>query len=157
MSYHVETPVDAAAAGAPRNVWNAMWRGARNLCPACGVGAIFHKYLKVSDTCPACATALHHQRADDAPPYFTMLIVGHLVGGGVLALEKAYAPDTWVHIAIWFPLTIGLSLWLLPRIKGALIGLQWAHRMHGFGGAEDRPGDGLSGVAVDDAKTKRAV
>ena len=26
-----------------------------------------------------------------------------------------------------------LSLWLLPRVKGALIGYQWALKMHGFG------------------------
>ncbi len=152
MSYRVETPVDDAAAAAPRNVWNAMWRGLRNLCPACGRGATFSKYLKVSDACAACGTALHHQRADDAPPYFTMLIVGHVAGGGVLALEKSYAPDMWVHIAIWFPLTIGLSLWLLPRIKGALIGLQWALRMHGFGGAADSAED-----TIDGTKTKRTV
>ena len=152
MSYRVETPVDGAAAGAPRNVWNAMGRGLRNLCPACGQGAIFYKYLKVSDACPACGTALHHHRADDAPSYFTMLIVGHVAGAGVLALEKAYAPDAWVHIAIWFPLTIGLSLGLLPRIKGALICLQWALRMHGFGGSGDLPDDNIDGT-----KTKRNV
>ena len=51
-------------------------------------------------------------------------------------VEDYFHPDYWVHIAMWFPLTIGLSLWLLPRIKGALIGLQWALRMHGFGGPD---------------------
>ena len=29
--------------------------------------------------------------------------------------------------------TVALSLYLLPRLKGALVALQWAHRMHGFG------------------------
>jgi hypothetical protein len=38
---------------------------------------------------------------------------------------------------MWFPLIIGLSLWLLPRVKGALVGLQWALRMHGFGDRDD--------------------
>lgn len=85
---------------------------------------------------------MHHHRADDAPPYFTMLIVGHIVVGGVLALEQTYAPDSWVHGLIWLPLTLALSLWFLPRVKGAVVGLQWALRMHGFGGApenEERP------------------
>ena len=27
-----------------------------------------------------------------------------------------------------------LSLYLLPRLKGALVAVQWAKRMHGFGG-----------------------
>ena len=90
-------------------------------------------------TCDVCGTDLHHQRADDAPPYFTMLIVGHVVVGGILAAEVAYHPPTWVHLAIWLPLLVIMSLVLLPIVKGALVGLQWALRMHGFGGEEPRP------------------
>ena len=62
-----------------------------------------------------------------------MTITAHVVVGGVLVLEKLYAPPTWVQLAIWTPVLILLSLWLLPRIKGALIGYQWALKMHGFG------------------------
>ena len=120
-----------------RDVKEALLRGARQRCPACGEGKMFHAFLKVSDTCPSCGEELHHQRADDAPPYFTMVIVGHVVIAGILALEKAVAPESWVHLMLWLPLTVGLSLWLLPRVKGALVGLQWALRMHGFGGRTD--------------------
>lgn len=122
-----------------RDVKTAMLRGWRLKCPACGRGRLFRKYLKVADTCPACSEELHHQRADDAPPYFTMVIVGHVVVAGVLALEKAAAPPSWVHLSLWLPLTVILSLVLLPLIKGALVGLQWALRMHGFGGTQDAP------------------
>jgi uncharacterized protein (DUF983 family) len=93
---------------------------------------MFRRYLKVWDACPNCGEALHHHRADDAPPYFTILVVGHVVIGGVLALERAYAPPGWVHAALWLPLTLILTLVLLSRVKGALIGLQWALYMHGF-------------------------
>jgi uncharacterized protein (DUF983 family) len=116
-----------------RDAWLAVKRGARERCPSCGEGALYWKYLKVNDTCPKCGTELHHHRADDAPPYFVMTITAHVVVGGVLVLEKLYAPPTWVQLAIWTPVLILLSLWLLPRIKGALIGYQWALRMHGFG------------------------
>ena len=94
-------------------------------------------YLTVRDACPACGEALHHQRADDAPAYFTMFVVGHLVVGGVLSLEKAFAPPTWVQLSVWLPMTLVLSLALLPVIKGALVALQWALRMHGFGSGRD--------------------
>ena len=73
-----------------RDVWQAMARGFAQRCPKCGKGALFHSYLKVADTCPACGEELHHQRADDAPPYFTIMIVGHFVVGGVLSMEKAF-------------------------------------------------------------------
>jgi uncharacterized protein (DUF983 family) len=120
----------------PRSVRQAVLRGAAGKCPACGQGRLYHRYLKVSDACPACAEELHHQRADDAPPYFTILIAGHFIVAGVMMVEDYFHPAYWLHIAIWFPLTIGICLWMLPRVKGALIGLQWALRMHGFGGRD---------------------
>jgi uncharacterized protein (DUF983 family) len=65
-----------------------------------------------------------------------MMIVGHVLVGGALTLEQAAHPPLWVHMAIWIPATLILSLALLPQGKGAVIALQWAHRMHGFGGNE---------------------
>lgn len=122
-----------------RSVVQAMRRGLAMACPACGKGRQFKSYLKVVDQCDACGEELHHQRADDAPPYFTMVIVGHIIGASVLLVEDLYAPPVWVHTVLWGPLILGMSLWMLPRIKGALVGLQWAFRMHGFGGTADEP------------------
>ncbi len=121
----------------PRSLPDALKRGARMVCPACGKGRMFRAFLKVSDRCPSCGEELHHQRADDAPPYFTMVIVGHVVVGGVLALEQAVAPPQWLHFILWVPLTILLSLILLQPIKGMLVAAQWALRMHGFGKMPD--------------------
>ena len=127
----------------PRDWMRAMLRGFREQCPNCGKGHIFGKYLKVRDACPACGEALHHHRADDAPAYFTILIVGHFIVGGSLSLERGLAPPSWVHLVIWLPLTLVASLLLLPRVKGALVGLQWALYMHGFDPrhAPERPAD----------------
>ncbi len=126
----------SAAALPPRSVLAAMGRGARQRCPRCGEGALFRAYLKVNDTCPTCAEELHHQRADDAPPYLTIFFVGHAVVASMLTVDMLYAWPMWLHALVWLPLTIGLSLGLLPLFKGAFIGLQWALRMHGFGAAE---------------------
>lgn len=134
----------------PRPTQQAMLRGLALRCPACGDGHLFTSYLKVADTCPSCSEGLHHQRADDAPAYFTMFIVGHIVVAGVMYVEKAYAPELWVHALLWTPLILGLSLALLPRVKGAMIGLQWALRMHGFGGP-----DSADPAAIDIDPTHR--
>lgn len=112
--------------------WLALLRGFARRCPACGEGALFTGYLAVSDTCSACGLELHHQRADDAPPYFTIFIVGHIVVPLLLVVEKLWQPALWVHFVLWLPLTLILVLVLLPRVKGATIGLQWAFRMHDF-------------------------
>lgn len=107
-------------------------RGARSFCPSCGNGALFSRYLKVKDHCSSCGEALHHHRTDDAPPYFTILIAGHIIVPLLLAFETAFTPPLWVHAAIWLPLTTLVCLALLPPVKGAIVGLQWAHYMHGF-------------------------
>ncbi len=117
-----------------RDKWLAARRGFLGLCPNCGEGRIFGAFLKVNDSCPACGEALNHHRADDAPPYFTILIVGHVVGALMLMVEEYNdALPLWIHAIVWPLLVILLSLLLLPRIKGALISYQWALRMHGFG------------------------
>ena len=119
-----------------RPIWQAMRKGFAMRCPDCGHGRLFGRYTKVLPACPSCGLDYSHQRADDAPAYFTILIVGHLVVGSLVTVEKIAHPPVWLHMLIWIPLCIALSLVLLPRVKGALIGLQWANRMHGFGGPE---------------------
>lgn len=108
---------------------------------------MFRAYLKVADHCPACGEDLHHQRADDAPPYVTMFIVAHVIVTLILSADVLW-PDApaWLE-ATGFCLAAGvLSLVLLPRVKGALVGLQWALRMHGFGerAPSRRPPDQVS-------------
>jgi uncharacterized protein (DUF983 family) len=115
-----------------RDAKQAMLRGLRELCPRCGRGDMFSAYLKVADHCPHCGEALLHQRADDAPPYVTMMIVGHILIAGMAFTDDMWSPPSWVHAVIWIPLAIASSLLLLPRVKGAIVGLQWANRMHGF-------------------------
>ncbi len=118
---------------APRSVVTAMRRGAIFRCPACGMGHLYRGYLKVDDHCGSCGEALHHQRADDAPPYLTIFVLGHVMIPLILGVDMLYEWPMWLNIAVWFPLLIGLSLIVLPIMKGAMVGLQWALRMHGFG------------------------
>lgn len=133
-------PVQYLTEDLPKRLpWPAMRLGFQKRCPQCGKGRIFKGYTKVRPVCEACGLELHHQRADDAPAYFTILITGHVIVFSLVTLEAIAHPPTWVHMMIWIPATILLSLFLLPRIKGALIALQWALRMHGFGDAEPAP------------------
>src|SRR5690606_34818574 len=115
-----------------RDVGQSVLRGLRLRCPKCGEGRIFRAFLKVDDYCATCGEPLYHHRADDAPPYVVITIVGHIVVGAMVFVEKAYAHNLWTHMALWVPLTIFLSILLLPPVKGALVSVQWALRMHGF-------------------------
>lgn len=133
---HTEGPVTSGLepniAQTPRRVWPAISRGLRCRCPACGKGSIFDGYLTVVEACTECGEPLHHHRADDFPPYVTIVLVGHIVVPAVLAVERLWRPEIWIHLIIWLPLTLILSLVLLRPVKGAVVGLQWALRMHGF-------------------------
>ncbi|MEE9328704.1 MAG: DUF983 domain-containing protein [Parvularculaceae bacterium] len=118
----------------------AVKRGLRQKCPACGTGKILYSYTKVKDTCASCGLALAGHQADDMPPYVTMLISGHIIIPLALYFERSLDPPMGLQFLIWGPALLGLTFWLLPRVKGAIIGLQWAHRMHGF---SDSPAEDL--------------
>ncbi|WP_188608679.1 DUF983 domain-containing protein [Chelatococcus reniformis] len=120
-----------------RSVWSAIKRGFAGRCPACGDGRLFGRFLKVNDHCPACGEAFHHHRADDLPPYLVIVIVGHIVGSGILAAETYSDWPAWLHMALWPTVTVVLSLLLLQPVKGAVVALQWANGMHGFGGVDE--------------------
>ncbi|MBI1219744.1 MAG: DUF983 domain-containing protein [Rhodobacteraceae bacterium] len=114
----------------------AMLRGWRRRCPNCGAGPMLRGYLTVRDSCPVCGEELYHQRADDGPAYMTILIVGHLMAPLLLFIFVEYRPDPLVLASAFCVGTVALSLFLLPRLKGVLVAIQWAKRMHGFGSGD---------------------
>jgi uncharacterized protein (DUF983 family) len=116
-----------------RPLWTAMRNGLRARCPHCGAGRLFSSFLGAAPSCAECGEEMHHHRADDLPAYLVIVIVGHLVVGAFMTFEATSTLSTFQHLAIWVPLTIFLSVALLRPVKGAVIGLQWALYMHGFG------------------------
>ena len=115
-----------------RDVWTAMKRGFLSRCPRCGRGKLFRKFLKCDGHCPVCDLDFSPHRADDLPAYLVIVIVGHIVVPTALLIETDYSPPVGLQLAIYLPLTVVLSLALLQPVKGAVVGLQWALRMHGF-------------------------
>jgi len=128
---------DGVVGRAPPRDWRrALRRGFAQRCPQCGEGRVFYRYLKSCDACETCGEELHHHRADDAPPYMTIMIAGHVLGALMLASHRyGVNLDVWTEAVLWPAIGLAVSLWMLPRVKGALIAYQWALRMHGFEGA----------------------
>ena len=124
------------AASSPVSSLRAFLRGLVGRCPSCGKGRLFRAYLKVADHCPACREDLHHHRADDFPAYCVIFLLGHIVVPLVVWVEIAFSPPYPWQMAVWLPLTAALALLLLPRVKGAIVALQWAVCMHGFAEAK---------------------
>lgn len=126
-----------------RPVGRAIKRGMLNTCPACGSGKLFRGFLKTVDQCAACGERMDHHRADDLPPYIVITIVGHLVLAGYMMTDLVTSLSSWGHLAIWVPITVISAVALMQPVKGGVVGLQWALRMHGFSGKDDEPQDVL--------------
>ena len=134
LSPTVASPTTASASPEDERATGlAMRRGAVGRCPACGERGLFSSYLKVRDACPSCDEALHHQRADDGPAYVTILVVSHILTPILLAMYIAWRPSVTSMLVGFLGAAVVMSLTMLPMVKGAFVGLQWARRMHGFG------------------------
>lgn len=116
-----------------RPIKPALWNGWKRKCPNCSSGPLLRDYLTVNDSCPVCSEEFSHHRADDGPAWATILILGHLLAPLMLVVYEVFRPEGWV-MALGFSIVfLIMALYLLPRIKGMFVTLQWAKRMHGFG------------------------
>ena len=122
-----------ASASEERALWPALRRGFRCKCPNCGSGPLLKSYLTVRDACPVCREDLSGHRADDGPAYLTILIVGHLMAPLLYIAFVQFRPEPLVLFTVFALGCVTLSLYLLPRLKGAVVAFQWARQMHGFG------------------------
>lgn len=109
----------------------AVWRGLRGRCPACGEGRLFARYLKQVEACAACREEFGHIRSDDAAPWLTILVVGHIVVPLMLSVERYTRWPDWVAMVVWPLVALGLVLAVLPRAKGVLISIIWATKAPG--------------------------
>ena len=96
-------------------------------CPACGEGRLYVSYLKVADRCPVCDLDFHAEETGDGPAVFIILIVGFIVVGLALWLEMTLSPPMWLHMVLWLPLILGLSLGLLPLLKAWMVAQHYRH------------------------------
>jgi uncharacterized protein (DUF983 family) len=112
-------------AAGKRSVLLGVKRGARMRCPHCGEGHVYRKYLKVQ-ACEACGHDNTRYPADDAPPYFTILIVGHVVVGPLLFFPWIWQANIWLVLGTVMPALLLATLAFLPVVKGAVVGLHWA-------------------------------
>ena len=104
-----------------------------------GLDLRYRAFLKVDNNCSVCGLDFTHHRADDLPAYLVIIIVGHIVVPLALMIETNYSPPIALQLAIYLPLTFVASLVLLQPVKGAVVGVQWALRMHGFDEANPEP------------------
>lgn len=105
------------------------------LCPNCGQKTLFRSVTAFADKCRACGLAYDKYNVGDGPAAFLTLIVGGLVLALALIVELNFYPPIWVHVLLWFPLTIAAVLGSLRVSKAMLLILE--HRNQAREGSID--------------------
>jgi uncharacterized protein (DUF983 family) len=105
-----------------------LWRGVCGLCPHCGKGKIFKTYITPNAACAVCHEDLSGIRADDAPPWLTILITGHIIAPVILYFAKhEFLPEALEMTIIMVTALLSVLL-ILPRSKGLFIAAIWLTR-----------------------------
>ncbi|MCU4654023.1 DUF983 domain-containing protein [Roseibacterium sp. SDUM158016] len=130
--FHAELRPEFLPGPPERPAWPAIARGLRHRCPSCGTGHLYSGYLKLVPECPACGEDLSHARADDGPAYLSILVTAKVMGTLMLVVYEAFQPPAMVLASTFSVGVVAMALYLLPRFKGLIVGVQWAKRMHGF-------------------------
>ena len=99
-------------------------------CPRCGEGKLFRGYLKVAPSCSSCGLDLGFADSGDGPAIFVIFLVAPIIIILALVVGAVFNPSPMVHLMLWIPATIILSLALLPPFKGVLVALQYRHDAH---------------------------
>ena len=99
--------------------------GLRGCCPRCGEGKLFVSILKPGSTCINCGLDYSFIDSGDGPAVFVILIIGFIVTAMAMALQTSLSPPIWVHMLLWIPLILILSIWGLQFAKGIMIALQY--------------------------------
>jgi len=109
----------------------AALRALRGRCPCCGQGKLFRAYLKQVEQCSACGERFGQIRADDAAPWLTLIILGHVFLPLIFLFNWDWMP-LWVAMVSMSALVMALALVLLPRSKALFIAILWRTKAPGY-------------------------
>lgn len=107
---------------------NPLLAGVAGRCPNCGEGFLFDGFLKVAPACEACGYDFAKADSGDGPAVFVIMIAGFVVAFSALFVEFALHPPVWVHLILWLPATLIISLGLMRPLKGAMLAAQFMNK-----------------------------
>ena len=124
-------PAAGGEPSSPAVAVSAVRAGLKGRCPRCGQGRLFAGFLKVRPGCDTCGLDFSTIQTGDGPASFIMQIAGFAVGFSALVVEIKYHPPMWLHLVVWIPLVVALSLALMRPGRGLMIGLQYRNQTDG--------------------------
>ncbi len=116
----------AAQPPAPRRLGQALLRGFVGRCPACGKGHVLHAYISPRLACEICAETLARYQSADFAPYLVTFAIGLTFTPLILVSTMIWDVPESLAVSVGLSAALACALALLPRMKGAAIGLLWA-------------------------------
>lgn len=107
---------------------NPLLAGLAGRCPNCGEGHLFEGFLKVAPSCEACGYDFSKADSGDGPAVFVIMIAGFAVAFAAVITEFTIHPPIWVHLILWLPATLVISVGLMRPLKGAMLAAQFMNR-----------------------------
>ncbi|WP_196259525.1 DUF983 domain-containing protein [Pelagibacterium limicola] len=99
--------------------------GLRGRCPRCGEGHLFKGYLNLAKRCESCGLDFGFADSGDGPAVLIMFPVGTIIVALWLITDALWHWPALVHLMVWLPMTVILSMLFLRPFKGALVNLQY--------------------------------
>ena len=96
-------------------------------CPQCGKQSVFKTFLKIKDKCD-CGLSLSNQDLGDGPSFFAMFFLNIFILLLVIIVEINFSPPLWLHLVLWVPLIIILSVLLIRYLKVLFLFLNFKYR-----------------------------
>ena len=109
----------------------AAARALMGRCPCCGNGSLMKSYLKQVENCSVCGESFGQIRADDAAPWLTIILVGHVFLPFAFLVNVDWMP-LWAAMGMWAACFTTIALAILPRAKALLIAVLWQTRAPGY-------------------------
>ena len=102
----------------------------KGVCPRCGAPGLFRSAVSFADGCGRCKLDFTQFNVGDGPAAFLVFVVGGILTVGLVLVELSFSPPIWVHLLLWLPLLVILTVGLLRLAKGAMLVLEYRNRAH---------------------------
>ena len=89
---------------------------------------MFAGTARFADRCDICGLDYNSFNVGDGPAALLTMAMGALVIVLAIIADAAFRPPFWVHVIIWVPFTVTVTVASLRVSKGALLALEYRNR-----------------------------
>jgi len=99
-------------------------------CPRCDARTLFSGWVKFAERCSNCGLDFKSFNVGDGAAAFLILILGAITAAAAIIVELKFSPPFWLHIVLWPPIVLVLTVLSLRASKGILLALEYRHAAH---------------------------